>query len=285
MVQTAVADPAMRKGQVIQGPWPQEIHSRIAEGALAAGNLVQYGTDKERQVQELAALPAADVDAIATAAVIGSAVTAQSIQSGTFDGATGRDRIIPARTVSVNFDANADWDTPSGECRVDIYGYDALGAYIKDTVSRPNQGAVAFADSTMKAFATVIQIDIEACNGATGTATVGLSNDRIELSPKDYPGLACYESMAEPNTTAREFADEDPVAVLFRGRICSVPEHAVSIGDDVFVRVLAAGNDLRGQLTGQDGADTPATYARLAGAKWVSVAAADGVAKVELAGV
>lgn len=282
MVQTAVADPSMRKGQVIQGPWPQDIISRVCEGAITAGNLVQYGTDPERQVQPMAALPAADVDAIATAAVIGSAITAQNIGATTFDGAVGRDRITPARTVSVNFDASADWDTPSGECRVDIYGFDAAGTRIKDSVSRPNSGAVVYAASTRLAFAAVTETDIEACNGAGGTATIGLSNDTVELSPNDFPGLAVYELMMEPNTAAAEFADEAEIAVLTHGRICSIPEHAVSIGDDVYVRVLEAGADLRGQLTGMDGADTPATYAKLAGARWVSAAAADAPAKVEL---
>jgi hypothetical protein len=281
MVQTAVADPTMRKGQIIQGPWP-EVISRVCEGAITAGNLVQHGTDPERQVQPMAALPAADVDAIATAAVIGSATTAQNISATTFDGAVGRDRITPARTVSVNFDASADWDTPSGECRVDLYGFDAAGTRIKDCVSRPNCGAVVYAASTRLAFSDVTELDIEACNGAGGTATIGLSNDTVELSPNDFPGIAVYELMMEPTIPAAEFADEDEIAVLTHGRICSIPEHAVSVGDDVYVRILEDGADLRGQLTGMDGADTPATYAKLAGARWVSAAEADAPAKVEL---
>jgi hypothetical protein len=65
----------------------------------------------------------------------------------------------------------------------------------------------------------------------------------------------------------------------------AVPEHAVSPGDDVYVRVLTAGADIVGQLTGMDGATTPGIYAKLLGAKWRTAAAADGLAVVELAGV
>ena len=284
MVQIAVADPTARKGQLVQGPWPLDLRSSMCEGALAAGNLVDYGTDPLQQVREIPALPAVDVDAIATAAVIASAVTAQTITSGTFDGVVGADRISPCRTVSVNWSASADWDTPSGECRVDIYGYGNDGNKVKDSVARPNSGALAVARSTRIAFSSIVSVDIEACNGVGGTATIGLSNDRVALSLRDYPGVAVYEMIKEPNTAAREYADNEQVEVLHRGVIATIPEHAVSVGDDVYVRVLEAGADLRGQFTGQDGAATPGTYAHLAGARWTSAAAADGMAHLELRG-
>ena len=70
--------------------------------------------------------------------------------------------------------------------------------------------------------------------------------------------------------------------MLVKGRIFSVPEHAVTVGDDVYVRVAASGSDLRGQLTGQDGADTPATYARVTHMRWASSGAADTVQIVEV---
>lgn len=284
MVQSSVADPTLRAGQIVRGPWPSEKLSRVAGGDLAVGNLVKFGTDPETQCIELPALPSADDDAIATAAVIGSSTSAQSIDASSFDGAIGRDRITPCRSITVDWDASADWDTPSGECRVDIYGVDASGAAIKDTVVRPNSGAVAYDDSTRLAFAMVTLVDIEACNGAGGTATIGVSNDVVELSPSDYPGVALYEAMKEPNTTAREIAQYDDVNVMTKGVVGVTVEHAVSVGDAAYVRVLEAGSDLRGQFTGQDGADTPATYARLAGARYRSSASADAVAMLELVG-
>jgi hypothetical protein len=287
MVQAAVADPVVREGAISRGAWPQYILAAHTEGALAAGHLVQYGTDASIQVQEMAALPAADVDAIATAAVLVSAVTATDHASGTFDGVIGRDRMAPARSVTFTFAAAniADWDTPAGECRVDIYGTDALGASIKDTIARPNGVAGPVTYTTRKAFAQVTRIHTEASNGATGTATAGFSNDVVELSQIDYPGPAVYEPIKEPNTAAREFADNEDVGVLHRGRMWVVVEHAVSKGDHVYVRHTAAGADLAGQFAGMDGADTPTTYGKLRGARYMSAAAADGLAEVMLTGV
>ena len=284
MAQTAVGAPSLREGQIVRGVIAEKILSRAAGGDIAFGKLVKWGTDPNRLVIELPVLPAADVDAIATAAVIASAIAAQSIPASLFDGIVGHDRIAPCRTVSVTFDASADWDTPSGECRVDIYGYDASGAEIHDQVARPNLGAVVYTASTRMAFAGVTRIDIEACNGAGGTATVGVSNDLVELSPLDYPGVALFQLMKEPNTAIYEIAQYDSVDVLQEGVVAVKVEHAVSVGDGAWVRILAAGADLRGQFTGQDGADTPTTYARLAGARFMSSAAIDGMAELEIGG-
>ncbi len=285
VVQAAVADPTSVEGALIRGPWAEEIISRACEGALAAGRLVEYGTDPAQQVQEMAALPAVDADAIClTASNFNSAAAAQTLNAGQLDGAIGRDRIAPCRTITCFFDADAGWDTPTGQCRIDIYGHDAAGAEIWDTVVKVN-GSGSVTLTTAKAFASVYRIDIEECNAGTGTGTVGVSNLRVELSPADYPGLSIYRAAREPGTALRNFTDNAALDILMRGRLMCVPEHAVAQGDQVYVRVLAAGNDLRGQLTGQDGADTPATYAKLAGAKWVSAAAADGFARVELAGI
>jgi hypothetical protein len=287
MVQTAVADPVLREGMIYRGPWPQEILSRISEGNIGFGRLVDYGTDPVTQAREIPALPAADVDAIMTAAVFASAAAAQDIASGTFDGVIGFDRISPCRTITVTFDASGDWDTPSGECRIDIYGNDAAGIEIKDTVSRAN-GAGAVTLTTRKAFADVTRVHVEACNGAGGTATMGVSNGYVELTQRDYPGVACFTKFLEPNVTVApvyEIATRIQFDILVRGHIVVIPEHAVSIGDQAYIRVLAAGNDVRGQFAGADGASTPTTYAKLVGATYQSNAAADNPAVVELKGL
>lgn len=281
MVQTAVADPTSVEGALIRGPYPEEIISRVCEGALQAGRLVKFGTDPSQQVLEPPALPAADVDAIA--ATVASATSAQSLTGAALDGVIGFDRIAPCRTPTVVFDADAGWDIAAG---VDVtwYGYDALGAQVQATVNKAT-GTGAVTLTAPLAFAAIVEVTISAGGAATGSATLGLSNDKVEISPADYPGLAVYRPIKEPNTTARNFAQYEDVDILMRGRMMCVPEHAVSQGDQVYVRVLESGSDLRGQLTGQDGSATPATYAKLAGAKWVSAAAADGYAIVELAGV
>ena len=285
VVQAAVADPTFIEGGLVRGPWPEEVISRVCEGDLAAGRLMEWGTLPAQQAMEMAALPAVDADAIClTASNFISDAAAQTLDAGDMDGVIGRDRIAPCRTVTVFFDADPGWDTPTGQCRIDIYGHDALGAEIWDTVVKIN-GSGSVTLTTAKAFASTYRIDIEECNAATGTGTIGVSNLRLELSPSDYPGLSIYRAAKEPNTVLRNFADNQPLDILMKGRLMAVPEHAVVQGDQVYVRVLAgAGDLLRGRLTGQDGADTPTTYSKLAGAKWVSAAAAGGFAIVELAG-
>ena len=283
MVQTAVADPVLREGQIVRGPWSNEIISRVAEGALAAGHLVKYGTDRETQCLELPTLPVADPNAIITSAVLGSDVAAQNIAAATFDGVINRDRIIPCRSVTFTFDASADWNTATGGCRLTVYGYDSTGSDVRDVLYKANgTGAVTITSDI--AFATVTRVDVEACLGAAGTADMGVSNTVVSLSPKDYPGIALYESIKEPNTAAREFAQYDDVAILEAGVVAVVVEHAVSVGDDVWVRVVAAGADITGQFTGQDGADDPTVYAHLPNAHYVTAALADAIAAVRLGG-
>lgn len=265
----------------MEGYWTNELRSAACEGELAAGNVVSYGTDPETQVSELAALPSADADAIMTASVLKSVTTAHTYAASVFDGAIGRDRISPARTISITFDANAGWDTGGDDLLIDIYGVDARGAEIKDTIAKAT-GSGAGTWKTAKAFAAVTRVDVGASGAATGTATMGVANDLVELGRGDVAGIAAYAPVKEPNSSTREFADEDEVSVLARGHIASVPEHDVSLGDDVYVRIAAAGTDLRGQLTGQDGADDPAHYARLVFARWASSGTHDTVQKVEL---
>jgi len=273
-----------REGALARGPYDAE--SYAAEGALAVGLLLDFGTDPDRQVRAMPALPAADVDAIMTAAQFASTVAGQSYSTAVhFDGAIGHDRISPAATISVTFAAANinDWNTPAGECLVEIYGLDEDGNSIKDSISRPN-GAATATYSTRLAFSAVHRIDTPACNGATGTGTVGFSLDRVALGRADYPGIAIYDPAKEPNTALLEVADEDQISVLTAGKFWAVTEHAVTNGDDVYVRVVLAALDVRGQFTGQDGAAVPATYAHLSNARWRSDAAADGLAIIELKG-
>jgi len=273
-----------REGAIAESPYDAE--SYAAEGNIGVGLLVGFGTDPRKQVLPMAALPAADVDAIMTAAQFASTAAGQSYSTAAhFDGATGHDRLIPAATISVTFaPANInDWNTPSGECLVEIYGLDKEGNDIKDSISRPN-GAATATYSTRLPFAAVHRIDTPACNGAAGTGTVGFSLDRVGLGRDDFPGIGIYDPAREPFAVLTEVGDEDQLSVLTSGKFWAVAEHAVSNGDHVYVRVLLAVLDVRGQFTGMDGAAVPATYAHLSNARWRTAADADGLAIIELKG-
>jgi len=273
-----------REGALAEGPYDAE--SYVAEGALKFGLIVDFGTNPRTQVRAMPVLPAVDVDAIMTAAQCVSNIAGATYSTAAhFNGAIGHDRISPCRTVSMTFEAANinDWNTPAGECLVEIYGLDEDGNPAKDAVSRPNNAATATYHTAM-AFSSVTRIDIPACNGAAGTATVGVSNERVALGRADYPGIVIYDPATESFAATTEVDDNDQCSVLSAGKFWAMTEHAVSPGDDVYVRVLLAGADVRGQLTGQDGAAVPATYAHLSNARWRSVAAADNLAIVELKG-
>src|SRR6056300_976016 len=108
MVQTAIADPVLREGMLMEGFWTNHRISRLVEGAngMSFGRLCEFGTDPSKQVQEPAATPVADVDSIGTAAVFASAAAAQTVMATNFDGVIGRDRIAPCRCLTITFDAS-----------------------------------------------------------------------------------------------------------------------------------------------------------------------------------
>jgi hypothetical protein len=170
-------------------------------------------------------------------------------------------------------------------CRFDVYGpmYPG-GPIVKDTVIRPNQGAVLFQGATRIPFAGVVQIDQEACNGATGTMIAGVSNARVGFGVAQYPGVACYNPASEPFTAAREIETADDVNIITRGAVCVTVEHTVVAGEQAYARCVAAGADLNGQWTGNAAAVIPGTYAMVQGAYFVRGAAADEVAVVMLGG-
>jgi len=282
MVQSSVADPTLRDGQ-------RQRHeltiSRACEGALSCGNVVKFGTSPRKEVIECPTLPVADVDAIMTAAALSASTTAQALDGTNLDGGTGRDRITPCRSVTVTFAASDinDWNTVSGECVIDVYGIDARGSQIQDQIRRPNDATTATYETRL-AYASVSKVDIPKCVGSNGLATMGVNNSVVELSRADYPGVAIYNPYKESASTTREFAQYDAVEVMTKGDIAVEVEHAVSVGDQAFVRVLLSGTDLCGQFAGQDALDDPGTYARLEGAHYIKAAAADAVAIVRIGG-
>jgi hypothetical protein len=93
-----------------------------------------------------------------------------------------------------------------------------------------------------------------------------------------------YDPAREPNAVLLEVADNDQCSVLTAGKFWAVTAHAVSDGDDVYVRHTLVATDVRGQFTGQDGAALPNLYAHLSNARWRTDVAADGLAIIELKG-
>lgn len=286
-VQTTYGAPnTYREGQIVDA-YPDGLDSYVVEGttAIKAGILALQGTH-DRQLLPMAALPAADPNGIKLA-FASNVLDQEYVADGAgtdLDGVTGEALIIPARSVTFTADADVGWGSALGFQRVAVYGVDAAGEAIHDDMFIPNGGGVTL--HTDHAFAFVTSVRVSPALAGTGTGQIGLSNDVVEVGPLTHPGVPVYEPMVEPESAVAgggEFGQYDQVAVMRKGRFAAVSEHVIdSMREDVYVRVLAAGADVRGQFTGRRGAGTPATYARVRKAHWIETVAADGLAGIQI---
>lgn len=268
-----------REGQIADA-YPSHVDAYVVEGSsdLKVGLLVDQGTN-DRQCTPMAALPAVDADGIKLA--FASVVAAQDYDSTDLDGAIGQGRIIPARSITFTADAHADWGVGAlGGTWIKVDGEDAAGNPQQESMFLPANGGVTL--TTDGAFSRVTSVHVGANDGTGGSGTVGVSNTVVEVGKATNPGVVVYDPMSEPNSVTAEYTQYESVNMLRSGRFLAVPEHAVVEGESVFVRVLLAGADVRGQFTGDTGAVTPGTYAKVLGARWREAAAADGLAMIEI---
>ncbi len=283
---TAVAAPAVGIEGLLIDSKENGVDSYVAETAVRAGFLVEYGTDvatTRKQVVPIAAAPAADDNALITVAQLASAVAAQVLETAVeFDGVLGLERIYPPRAVTLDLDANAGWDGPLGFIEFTIYGEDANGDPISDRIIRNNIGAVAFAGETRQCFSRVRQLDVPASNAATGVGSLGVTPNLVEWGKLDSPGIALYDVAREASAVAAVTFDAgETLACVREGRVWAVAVDAVVPGDMVTVRVQAGGGGL-GSLSGTEAFVSGGNFAKLLGARWMTVAATGGIALIEM---
>lgn len=263
-------DPAIAvAGQIADSSVPCRVDSFVAEGTPTPGNLVQRGTNKERQVIPMTSLTAA-ATAIA-ASGIASAATAQTISGASFNGSVGQGLIIPAQQVTMTLNSHADWDATTA---VFVYE-DVNGVIQQEDVLIPNGGNTTI--STIGAARRLLSVYIPAQTGTNGTATIGTIPTSPDISLRDFPGVALYDSGRQPYTSGL-YTDKDPCPVLSKGRIYVTVEDAVTAGDPVYVRTTTASTDIAGQFGGEKAAN----FGRLIGAFYVTSAGQDELAIVEL---
>lgn len=262
------------------------VDSYVAENAVRAGFLVQYGTDiaaRRTQVTPLTAAPAADDNALITVAQLASAVAAQVLETAAeFDGVIGLERIYPPRAVTLDCDADIGWDGPLGFIEFTVYGEDANGDPISDRIIRNNIGAVAFAGETRQCFSRVRQVDVPASNAATGVGSVGVTPNLVEWGKMDSPGIALYDVAREASAVAAVTFDAgETLACVREGRVWAIAVDVVVPGDIVTVRAQAGGGGL-GALSGTEAFVSGGNFAKLLGARWMTPAAAGGIALIEM---
>ncbi len=106
-----------------------------------------------------------DVDSIATAAVLISAATEQTVLAASFDGT--EQTAVPARNVILVLNSHADWDATTAV----VLGTTWDGRTQRETLAIPNGGNATVAG--VRLFKTVTSIYIPAQSGTNGTATLG----------------------------------------------------------------------------------------------------------------
>jgi hypothetical protein len=239
---------------------------RIAAAALTVG-LVACLTSGADTIRHLEA-PAADPDAFATAAVVISSASPQTVAAASFDGAVGATIMRQARNVTLTLSSSADWDATTAI----VYGLDEQGAPTSESLTIPNGGNATV--SGLKLFSSVTSLYIPAQSGTGGTATMGFGS---VLGPLDgsVAGIVPFDV----SRTGLTYAANEAAPVVRKGRVWVSSETAAYQGREVYVRMVAGGGESLGAIRATPDAND---CALLRGARFASTNSAAGFVLVEL---
>lgn len=215
----------------------REVNSVIAEAAIAAGLVVIRGGTTRTEGRPPTTPDAADADAFATASVLISAATAQTVAAAAFDGVVAAGELFPPRNVTLTLSSHADWDATEAV----VTGTDEDGRTIQETLLIPNGGNATL--TGLRHFRTVSSIYIPAQSGTGGTATLGFGSS---LGPIDHGvhGVAVYDASREPEAYPIDYV----VPCLTKGRIVVTCETSYTDQSIVFVRFIASGGEVAGHV-------------------------------------
>ena len=245
---------------------PHDTKSVIAAVAIAAGLVVVKGATPAKGY--LPATPdTADVDAI-VATGGASAASAQTLSGAALDGVVGVTAMFPPRPITLVLSSHADWNLTVAK----IVGTDFRGDVIAEDVVIPDAGNVTV--TTALAFRTVTSIYIPAQGGTGGTFTAGFGAPLGPINGAVVHGVALYDATREPEAYPVGYV----VPCARKGRIFVTSETSYSDGDPVFVRFIATGDEVAGQV--RNVADSN-DCARLEGARFWRTGSA-GVAAINL---
>lgn len=213
--------------------------TRTAEVAMRPGDLAIRGTHADSEgkgAKRLTAPAAADDDAII--ATIASAGSPQTIDGAGLDGAIGGARIFPPRNLTLTLSNHANWDATTAI----VTGEDEYGRVITESFAIPDTGNTVLTGS--KVFSRVHSLYIPTQSGTAGTARLGTGTLLGPLTSRDVLGIVRYlaaRQLAEDATA--EFAQYDTLAIIEGGRVWVEVEEDVDDGEQVYVRLVAAGDE------------------------------------------
>ncbi len=263
-----------REGQVADVSLAQ-IDSFLVETSIVKVGLLTEQGSSDRLLDPLAPLTPTAPEAIKLP--FASEATEQSLVASDFDGAIGSERSTRAKSIIVTLDASADWIDSDGF----IIGIDASGKLLApERFHIPAGGGVAI--PSKRAYCRAVETYFPPQGGGGGEASIGFSNDVVEVGPATNPGVGVYDPYIEYLSQLGEYRPRNQINCMLKGRFYARPEHDVTAGEEAYVRIVADGDDVLGQFTGYAGAADPATYARVHKAKWRDTTASRGLAKLEI---
>lgn len=256
---------ALLPGMVVRGG--ERTIGRACSAATIAGTVCLRRSDTTASQIASGDEPTADPDAILASGGASSA-TAQTISGASLNGVYGDDLFFPPRNVTLTLNNHADWDTTEAVAT----GLAPDGNLQQETLLIPNGGNATVTGKLP--FSRIDSLYVPAQSGSGGTFTMGVGTV-LGAIDRQCAGVATY--IASKPTGA--FAQYDDIALLVEGEVCVVSETAATEGDPVYVRFVATGDEVRGQVRNTpDGNDC----ALLQGAVYARSLAAAGNARIRL---
>ncbi len=244
---------------------PHRVKTVLAAVAITAGLVVLRGDTPAKGY-----LPtdpdAADADGIVAARA--TAATAASITGSGLDGAVGADEMFPARNITITASNHADFDLTTWYVR----GLDEEGLPQEEAFVMPNGGNTTLTGN--KVFSAVTEVYVPAQSGTGGSFTVGFGSKIGPIPGRATHGVAMYDASREPEAYPVNY----PVPVVERGPVYVTSETAYEDGDPVYVRFIATGDEVAGQVRATPDANDCALWK---GARFRRTGSA-GVAAIDL---
>lgn len=216
--------------------------TRVTEGAARPGQIALRGVVAAKAgkgVRPIFAAAAADPDGLKTN--IASTAGIQTFTGADFQGAIGTSRMVPARNVVLVLSNHANWDATTAV----VTGLDEYGREITENLTIPDAGNATV--TGVKLFSQIISLVIPAQSGTAGTATFGTGTLLGPLTQLDVIGLYRYlaaKQIDEGATT--EFEANDVVSIFDQGPVWVEVEEDVKDGEQVYTRLVAAGDEVVG---------------------------------------
>ena len=212
---------------------PHRRKTVIAAAVLTAGFLVMRGATPAKGYA-VEARDAADADGIVASRA--TAATAASITGSGLDGAIGQESMTPPRNITITATSHADFDLTTWYVR----GLDENGLPQEEAFVMPNGGNTTLVGN--KFFSAVTEVYVPAQSGTSGAFTVGTGSKLGPLTKEFVHGIAEYTASREPEAFPVNYA----VPVIEEGPVYVTSETDYSDGDEVYVRLVATGDEVLG---------------------------------------